>query len=96
MRLIACVLGHSLIGLLGVVLNFMPVSVLANANATPILPKGLSTNDWQSIQAAWQAGRHAVAESTDQPGTWTARNPGQQWLLHFDGVLVLCDVTGVF
>ncbi|HQW82304.1 MAG TPA: FG-GAP repeat protein, partial [Pseudomonadota bacterium] len=85
MRLIACVLGHSLIGLLGVVLNFMPVSVLANANATPILPKGLSTNDWQSIQAAWQAGRHAVAESTDQPGTWTARNPGQQWLLHFDG-----------
>ena len=44
----------------------------------------LSGEDWQSIRAAWQAGRHAITESTDHPGTWQARNPGQQWTTHFD------------
>jgi len=51
----------------------------------PKLPAGVTQSDWQSIEAAWQAGRHAVAESADQPGTWQARNPGQQWLTRFDG-----------
>jgi len=49
------------------------------------LPEGVTQSDWQAIQGAWQAGRHAVAESADQPGTWQARNPGQQWLTRFDG-----------
>jgi hypothetical protein len=45
-------------------------------------PKGLAPSDWQSIRAAYEAGRHAF-----QPieGGWQARNPGQQWTTRFDG-----------
>ena len=44
-------------------------------------PEGLNKSDWQSIRAAYEAGRHAF-----QPveGGWQARNPGQQWLTTFD------------
>jgi len=64
----------------------LPSLALAKTTAeAPKLPEGVTQSDWQSIQGAWQAGRHAVAESVDQPGTWQARNPGQQWLTHFDG-----------
>ncbi|MCI0536800.1 MAG: FG-GAP repeat protein, partial [Verrucomicrobiales bacterium] len=46
------------------------------------VPAGLAKSDWQSIRAAYEAGRHAF-----QPvaGGWQARNPGQQWLTKFDG-----------
>ncbi|MBK8039496.1 MAG: choice-of-anchor D domain-containing protein [Verrucomicrobiaceae bacterium] len=45
------------------------------------VPEGLSKADWTSIQAAYEAGRHAF-----QPveGGWHARNPGQQWTTTFD------------
>jgi len=64
----------------------LPSFALAKTTAeAPKLPAELTQSDWQSIQGAWQAGRHAVAESADQPGTWQARNPSQQWLTRFDG-----------
>ena len=46
------------------------------------VPEGLVKSDWQSIRAAYEAGRHAF-----QPvdGGWQGRNPGQQWLTVFDG-----------
>ena len=46
------------------------------------VPEGLAKSDWQSIRAAYEAGRHAF-----QPieGGWQARNPGQQWTTKFDG-----------
>jgi len=46
------------------------------------VPQGLAQSDWQSIRAAYEAGRHAF-----QPveGGWQARNPGQQWTTTFDG-----------
>ncbi len=46
------------------------------------VPEGLAKSDWQSIRAAYEAGRHAF-----QPveGGWQAGNPGQQWLTAFDG-----------
>lgn len=46
------------------------------------VPQGLAKSDWQSIRAAYEAGRHAV-----QPveGGWQAQNPGQQWTTRFDG-----------
>ena len=39
------------------------------------VPKGVAASDWQSIRAAYEAGRHAF-----QPieGGWQARNHGQQ------------------
>ena len=46
------------------------------------VPEGLAQSEWQSIRAAYEAGRHAF-----QPidGGWQARNPGQQWTTKFDG-----------
>lgn len=45
------------------------------------VPKELSKSDWQSIRAAYEAGRH---EFRPVEGGWQARNPGQQWTTHFD------------
>lgn len=45
------------------------------------VPKGLAKSDWQSIRAAYEAGRHAF-QPTDT--SWQARNPGQQWTTTFD------------
>ncbi|RYD36329.1 MAG: choice-of-anchor D domain-containing protein [Verrucomicrobiaceae bacterium] len=44
--------------------------------------KSLAKSDWQSIRAAYEAGRHKF-----QPveNGWQARNPGQQWTTRFDG-----------
>jgi len=72
------------------------LSLLAGASAAPTappgktqnltspeqVPEGLAKTDWQSIRAAYEAGRHAF-----QPieGGWQARNPGQQWTTKFDG-----------
>ena len=49
----------------------------------------LSSSDWQSIRAAYEANRHAV----QQPGSNRAHNPGQQWLSVFsaDGVTISPD-----
>ncbi len=44
-------------------------------------PKGVATSDWQSIRAAYDAGRHAF-QPTERG--WQARNPGQQWTTSFD------------
>src|SRR5262245_58939575 len=53
----------------------------APANPDPV-PDGLARSDWQSIRAAYDAGRHAYAPT---PTGWQARNPGQQWTTNFDG-----------
>ena len=59
---------------------------IAGKGASPrdpaAVPEGLAKSDWQSIRAAYEAGRHAF-----QPieGGWQARNPGQQWTTKFDG-----------
>ena len=78
-------LGNGLMAFFASLLLTASWAALAKPSTTPDLPEGLSQSDWQAIQGAWQAGRHAVAESADQPGTWQARNPGQQWLTRFDG-----------
>lgn len=45
------------------------------------VPERVAKSDWQSIRAAYEAGRHAL-----QPveGGWQAGNPGQQWSTKFD------------
>ena len=45
-------------------------------------PKGLSTSEWSSIRAAYEANRHAAVAVE---GGYQARNPGQQWRTRFDG-----------
>jgi len=57
------------------------------------LPEELSSSDWQSIRAAYEANRHAVQQSVLRPGSYRARNPGQQWLSAFneDGVAISPD-----
>ena len=49
-------------------------------NSPDQVPEGLAKSDWQSIRAAYEAGRHAF-----QPieGGWQTRNPGQQWTTKF-------------
>ena len=47
-------------------------------------PDGLAPSDWQSIRAAYEAGRHAIQPIAGRDGQWQARNPGQQWLTTFD------------
>ncbi len=46
------------------------------------IPAGISSDDWSSIRAAYEAGRHAAFADG---GEHRARNPGQQWTTHFDG-----------
>lgn len=46
------------------------------------VPEGLAKSDWQSIRAAYEAGRHAFRPTESG---WQARNPGQQWATKFDG-----------
>ncbi len=48
-------------------------------------PAGLSSSEWSSIRAAYEAGRHAFHPEDGHPGQWTARSPGQQWITRFDG-----------
>ncbi len=61
-------------------------SAVATAGGAPrdpqAVPDGLSKSDWQSIRAAYEAGRHAFQPTE---GGWQARNPGQQWTTKFDG-----------
>ncbi|MCZ6652258.1 MAG: hypothetical protein O7D91_04445, partial [Planctomycetota bacterium] len=46
------------------------------------VPEGLTDSDWKSIRQEYERHRHA-AVAVD--GEFRARNPGQQWLTHFDG-----------
>ena len=46
------------------------------------VPEGLSADDWTSIRAVYEAGRHA-AFAVD--GGYRGHNPGQQFSTHFDG-----------
>ena len=57
------------------------------------LPEELSSSDWHSIRAAYEAKRHAVQADERQPGSFQARNPGQQWLSTFnaEGVAISPD-----
>ena len=57
------------------------VEVPRRGAAATNVPAGITSSDWQSIRAAYEAGRHSF-----QPvaGGWQARNPGQQWLTTFD------------
>ena len=45
------------------------------------IPEGLAKSDWQSIRAAYEAGRHAFHPTATG---WRAKNPGQQWTTAFD------------
>ncbi len=65
----------------------------ATMDGEVVLPEELSRSDWQSIRAAYEANRHAVQQSVQQPGSYRARNPGQQWLSAFneDGVTISPD-----
>ncbi len=50
------------------------------------VPEGLAGSDWKSIRQVYEQNRHAVvAVSMAVDGAFRARNPGQQWLTHFDG-----------
>jgi len=62
-----------------------------NLTAPDQVPEGLAKSDWQSIRAAYEAGRHAF-----QPieGGWQARNPGQQWTTKFDGRGFIAEPSG--
>lgn len=64
---------------LSLTLIILALAPLARAEE---VPEGLSTSDWQSIRAAYEAGRHAF---TPTETGWTARNPGQRWTTEFDG-----------
>ncbi len=51
-----------------------------------VVPEGLAGSDWNSIRQVYEQNRHAVvAVPTAVDGAFRARNPGQQWLTHFDG-----------
>ncbi len=45
-------------------------------------PPGLTSSDWSSIRAAYEANRHAAVAVE---GGYVARNPGQHWRTRFDG-----------
>ena len=66
-----------------------PATVAAEMGLT----EELSTPDWQSIRAAHESKRHAVRADEEQPDSYHARNPGQQWLSTFnsDGVAISPD-----
>jgi trimeric autotransporter adhesin len=59
------------------------LALAAEPPAVETPPKGLASSDWSSIRAAYEAGRHAIQRQEN--GTFTARNPGQQWHTEFDG-----------
>ncbi len=66
------------------------VSPLSSRRVEPALPKksedtvpeGLAGSDWNSIRQVYEKNRHAAVAVN---GAFRARNPGQQWLTHFDG-----------
>ncbi len=62
------------------VVEFAAVSSFASGEDR--IPRDLSSSDWASIRAAYEANRHAAIVVD---GGFTVRNPGQQWRTRFDG-----------
>lgn len=71
---------------------FVIIAIASAAAATPPIgqgsaapeansPAGLSSSDWSSIRAAYEAGRHKIVAAENG---WRARNPGQGWITTFD------------
>ncbi|MBL8692560.1 MAG: FG-GAP repeat protein [Planctomycetes bacterium] len=71
---------------------FVLIAIASAAAATPPIgegsaapeansPSGLSSSDWSSIRAAYEAGRHKIVAVENG---WRARNPGQRWITTFD------------
>src|SRR5262245_33877754 len=82
MKLFTCILA----GALALIFTGSLRAALPAGRTQPItspdqVPEGLAKSDWQSIRAAYEAGRHAF-----QPVAtgWKARNPDQQWTTTFD------------
>ena len=61
------------------------------ASAQEQVPDGLEADDWSSIRAAYEAGRHKAFQTDDG---FQARNPGQRWLAKFDGEGFLVEPDG--
>lgn len=59
----------------------VPAGKTQHLTAPDQVPDGLQQSEWQSIRAAYEAGRHAFQPTATG---WQARNPGQQWLTAFD------------
>ncbi|MBL8694107.1 MAG: FG-GAP repeat protein [Planctomycetes bacterium] len=71
---------------------FVLIAIASAAAATPPIgegstapeaasPAGLSSSDWTSIRAAYDAGRHKIVAVGNG---WRGRNPGQGWITTFD------------
>ncbi len=56
--------------------------VASQSQGADLVPDGLSTSDWSSIRAAYEAKRHEAFTVEDG---YLATNPGQQWRTRFDG-----------
>jgi hypothetical protein len=54
---------------------------LGHAQSNSATPTGVSADDWSSIRAAYEAGRHAIVATDDG---LRARTPGQAWTTEFD------------
>jgi hypothetical protein len=66
---------------------FLASAIVAPAVASDASPDaGLSTADWASVRAAYDASRHQVRAAE---GGFVARNPGQAWHTRFDGTSFL-------
>ena len=62
-----------------------PVGKTQHLTSPEQVPNGVTQSDWQSIRAAYEAGRHAFQPVASAPGHWQAQNPGQHWQNTFDG-----------
>jgi FG-GAP repeat len=70
------------VGMVGVPAFTLVAFESVSVGSLDAVPDGLMGSDWSSIRQAYEQNRHA-AVSVD--GEFRARNPGQQWLTHFDG-----------
>jgi hypothetical protein len=60
----------------------LPASKPQQLTSPDQVPEGLAKSDWQSIRAAYEAGRHQFYQQED--GSHVARNPGMGWQMTFD------------
>jgi hypothetical protein len=60
----------------------LPASTSQQRTSPDQVPEGLAKSDWQSIRAAYEAGRHQFYKQED--GIHVARNPGMGWKMTFD------------
>ena len=80
MKLISCILAGALV-FAASLHAASPAGKTQSLTSPDRMPEGLAKSDWQTIRAAYEAGRHAFAPVE---GGWQARNPGQQWTTTFD------------